>query len=77
MYHTVQCDRNYRSADCDTKLCQAFFPHSDIVKKLYCGRTKDEAILNCVLAPASFDDSMVILNWNMIDIDEVDIKLYS
>lgn len=47
------------------------------MKKLVCGRTKDEAIVIGVLAPASFDDSIVILHWNMIDIEEKDIEPYS
>jgi hypothetical protein len=40
IYHTIQHEHSYRSADCDTKLCQTVFPDSDIAKKLSCGRTR-------------------------------------
>jgi hypothetical protein len=69
-YHTVQHEHSYRSADCDMKLFQLLFPDSDIVKKLSCGRTKAEAIVTGVLAPASVDDSLGILHRNMIEIEE-------
>jgi hypothetical protein len=68
-YHTVQREHSYRSADCDTKLCQTF-PDSDIVKKLSCGRTKAEAIVTGVLDAASVDDSLGILHRNMAEIQE-------
>jgi hypothetical protein len=70
VYHTVQHEHSYRSADCDTKLCQMVFPDSDIVKKLSCGRTKAEAIVTGVLAPASVHDSLGILHRNMTEIEE-------
>jgi hypothetical protein len=74
--HTVQHEHSYRSADCDTKLCQTLFPDSDIVKKLSCGRTKAEAFVPGVLAPASVDDSVGTLHRNMIEIEEEDLTPY-
>jgi hypothetical protein len=61
---------SYRSADCDTKLCQTLFPDSDILKKVSCGRTKAKAIVTGVLAPASVDDSLGILHRNLIEVEE-------
>jgi hypothetical protein len=52
------------------------FPDSDIVKKLSCGRTKAEAIVTGVLAPASVDVSLGILHRNMIEINEEDLTPY-
>jgi hypothetical protein len=51
------------------------FPDSDIVKKLSCGRTKAEAIVTGVLAPASVDDSLGILLRNIIEAEEEDLTL--
>jgi hypothetical protein len=76
VYHTVQHVHSYRSADCDMKLRQTAFSDSDIVKKLSCGRTKAEAIVSGVLAPASIDDSLGILHRNMIEIEEEDLTPY-
>jgi hypothetical protein len=70
VYHTVQHEHSYRSADCDTKLCQTLFPDSDIVRKLSRGRTKAETIVTGVLAPACVDDYLGILHRNMIEIEE-------
>jgi hypothetical protein len=52
------------------------FPDSDVVKKLSCGRTKVEAIVTGVLAPASVDDFLGILHRNMTEIREEDITSY-
>jgi hypothetical protein len=76
VYHTVQHELSYRSAECNTKLCQTVFSDSDIVKKLSCGRTKAEAIVTGVLATASVDDSLEILHRNMTEIEEEDLTLY-
>jgi hypothetical protein len=76
IYHTIQHEHLYRSADCDTKLCQTVFPDADIEKKLSCGRTKAEATVTGVLAPASVDDSLGILHRNMIEIEEEDLTPY-
>jgi hypothetical protein len=46
------------------------------VKKLSCGRTKAEAIVTGVLAPASIDDSLGILHRNMIAVEEEDLTQY-
>jgi hypothetical protein len=70
VFHRVQHEHSYRSADCDMKLCQMVFSNSDTVKKLSCGRTKAEAIVTGVLAPASIDDSLGILHRNVIEIEE-------
>jgi hypothetical protein len=70
VYHTVQHEHSYRSADCDTKLCQTVFPDSDVAKELSYGRTKAEAIVTGVLAPAPVDDSLGILHRNMTEIKE-------
>jgi hypothetical protein len=76
VYHTVQHEHSYRSADGDTKLCQTVFSDSDIVKKLSCGKSKAEAIVTGVLATASVDDSLGILHRNMTEIEEEDLTPY-
>jgi hypothetical protein len=47
-----------------------------MVKKLSCGRTKAEATVTGVLAPASIDGSLGILHRNMIEIKEEDQTPY-
>lgn len=61
VYHTVQHAISYRAADCGTKLAQTIYPDSDIAKRMACGRTKAEAIVTDVLAPASVEDCLKVL----------------
>ena len=37
------------------------YPDSDIAKRMACGRTKSEAIVTDVLAPASVEDCLKVL----------------
>ncbi|CAM4720751.1 unnamed protein product [Leuciscus chuanchicus] len=61
VYHTVQHATPYRAGDCGTKLAPTIYPDSDIAKRMACGRTKAEAIVTDVLAPASVEDCLKVL----------------
>lgn len=61
VYHTVQHASSYRAGDCGTKLAPTTYPDSDIAKRMACGRTKAEAIVTDVLAPASVEDCLKVL----------------
>ena len=58
VYHTVQHSTSYRAGKCGSKLAPAIFPDSDIARRMACGRTKAEAIIQDVLAPASVQDCL-------------------
>ena len=51
--HTVKHHCSYKSNDCTSTLMAKIFPDSSTSKKFSCARTKIEAIVNNVLAPAS------------------------
>lgn len=61
VYHTVQHASSYRTGDCGIKLAPTIYPDSDIAKRMACGRTKAEAIVTDVLAPASVEDCLKVL----------------
>ena len=61
VYHTVQHATSYRAGDCGAKLATTIYPDSDIAKRMACGRTKAEAIVTDVLAPASVKDCLKVL----------------
>ena len=61
IYHTVQHATSYRAGDGGTKLAPTIYPDSDIAKRMACGRTKAEAIVTDVLAPASVEDCLKVL----------------
>ena len=61
VYHTVQHATSYRAGDCGAKLATTIYPDSDIAKRMACGRTKAEAIVTDVLAPASVEDCLKVL----------------
>lgn len=61
VYHTVQHATSYRAGDCGTKLAPTIYPDLDIAKRMACGRTKAEAIVTDVLAPASVEDCLKVL----------------
>lgn len=61
VYHNVQHASSYRAGDCGTKLAPTIYPDSDIAKRMACGRTKAEAIVTNVLAPASVEDCLKVL----------------
>ena len=52
-FHTVKHHYSYKSNDCTSTLMAKIFPDSSTAKKFSCARTKIEAIVNNVLAPAS------------------------
>ena len=52
-FHMVKHDYSYNSNDCTSTLMAKIFHDSSTAKKLYCARTKIEAIVNDILAPAS------------------------
>ena len=52
-FHTVKHHYSYKSNDCTSTLMAKIFPDSSTAKKFSCARTKIEAIINNVLAPAS------------------------
>ncbi|KAK6195888.1 hypothetical protein SNE40_001223 [Patella caerulea] len=58
VYHAVQHEQSYRSLDCMIKLNSQIFKDCEIGKKMSCGRTKAEAIVTEVLAPASAEDTL-------------------
>ena len=53
VYHSVVHSHSYSSLDCGMKLNRKLFSDSDTAKKVHCGRTKAEAIVENVLAPHS------------------------
>ena len=53
VYHSVVHCHSYNSLDCGMKLNKKLFSDSDNAKKVHCGRTKAEAIVENVLAPQS------------------------
>lgn len=61
MYHTVQHNLSYNSADCGHKVNQKILHDSKIVKKMSLGRTKAEAIVKDVLAPKAVADVVDVL----------------
>ncbi len=61
VYHTVQHATSNQAGDCGTKLAPTIYPDSDIAKRMACGRTKAEAIVTDVLAPASVEDCLKVL----------------
>ena len=52
-FHTVKHHYSYKCNDCTSTLMAKIFPDSSTAKKFSCARTKIEAIVNNVLAPAS------------------------
>ena len=52
-FHTVKHHYSHKSNDCTSTLMANIFPDSSTAKKFSCARTKVEAIVNNVLAPAS------------------------
>lgn len=54
-YHGVQHQHSYLSQDCGTKLACRIFSDSKISKKIACGRTKAEALVENVLGPHSVE----------------------
>lgn len=54
-YHIVSHHQSYLSNDCMSKLFPILFPDSKIANSIACGRTKAEAIIKSVLAPASLE----------------------
>lgn len=61
-FHTVKHHFSFKSTDCTTKLCKNMFSDSKIAKKLYCARTKTEAIVSNILAPLSLRETFETLN---------------
>jgi len=53
VYHNVVHCHSYSSFDCSMKLNKKLFADSDTAKKVHCGRTKAEAIVENILAPHS------------------------
>ncbi|XP_061478100.1 uncharacterized protein LOC133382414 [Rhineura floridana] len=56
MYHAVMHQHSYLSADCGIKLISTMIEDSALVKKLRCGRTKAECIVENVLGPKSIEN---------------------
>ncbi|XP_050293030.1 uncharacterized protein LOC126733697 [Anthonomus grandis grandis] len=54
-FHTVCHHQSYKSMDCTTKLNKAIYHDSAIAKKVTCGRTKVEAIINSVIGPYTLE----------------------
>lgn len=54
-YHGVKHQHSYLSQDCGTKLACRIFSDSKISKKISCGRTKAEALVENVLGPHSIE----------------------
>ena len=52
-FHTIKHHYSYKSNDRTSTLMAKIFPDSSMAKKFSCARTKIEAIVNNVLAPAS------------------------
>ena len=58
MYHTVHHAHSYLSADCENKLDATLFHDLEIASKPRLGRTKQEAIVENVLLPASIESAL-------------------
>lgn len=58
-FHGVKHHHSYLSQDCGNKLNKSIFKDSEIVHHFNLGRTKTEALVECVLAPHSLE---MILN---------------
>jgi hypothetical protein len=57
----VQHEYLYRSLACGIKLNSSIYSDSEISKKVSCGRTKTEAVVTEVLAPASVKETIATL----------------
>jgi len=55
-YHNLQHRLIYNSFDCNTKLIRHIFSDSKVGSKLFCGRTKAEALVTTLLAHSSVKD---------------------
>lgn len=53
IYHGLKHNHSYRSVDCGIKINSLLYSDSDIGKKIHCGRTKAESIVENILAPKS------------------------
>jgi hypothetical protein len=60
----VKHHHSYNSSDCGMKLDPVIFPDSSISRKLACGRTKSEALVENVLAPKSVETLVSDLSSN-------------
>lgn len=60
-FHCVKHSQSYNSLDCGLKLLQKAIKDSEIVKKISCGRTKAEAIVQNVLSQKSVEDILKTL----------------
>ncbi|XP_031329485.1 uncharacterized protein LOC116170636 [Photinus pyralis] len=56
VYHGVNHHHSYLSTDCAIKLNSKLYRDSALAKKVHCGRTKAEAIVENCLAPKSIED---------------------
>uniref|UniRef100_A0A8C4S9U8 HAT C-terminal dimerisation domain-containing protein n=1 Tax=Erpetoichthys calabaricus TaxID=27687 RepID=A0A8C4S9U8_ERPCA len=61
-FHTVAHHQSYRSMDCTAGLMHKLFADSDTAKNISCGRTKSEAIINCIIGPHSVTKLVQTLN---------------
>ncbi|CAH0558668.1 unnamed protein product [Brassicogethes aeneus] len=64
VYHSVKHHLSYNSMDCILKLDKIIYNDSKIAKKVSCGRTKAEMLVNEVLAPRSIEEVLQVLNLN-------------
>ena len=64
VFHAVKHHHSYNSSDCGMKLDPVIFPDSSISRKLACGRTKSEALVQNVLAPKSVETVLNDLSSN-------------
>ena len=55
IYHCVNHHQSYLSLDCSMKLNTKLFSDSCLAKKLHCGRTKAEAVIENVIAPKALE----------------------
>lgn len=58
IYHGIYHHHSYRSIDCGFKLNTFIYKDSVFAKKIHCGRTKSEAIVENVLGPKSVEDCL-------------------
>lgn len=61
IYHGICHHHSYRSIDCGLKLNTSIYKYSNLAKKVHCGRTKSEAIVENVLGPKSIEDCIIEL----------------